>query len=93
MTVDWDQALESAARIQQHEPNNIEALRLNVLFLLSRESKCDAAAEKLQELVQAIHQLEPKNHELVLSCAQLFSRLAGRHKAILNITSSMVKRA
>mmetsp|Transcript_138949 Transcript_138949/g.443691 ORF Transcript_138949/g.443691 Transcript_138949/m.443691 type:complete len:1347 (-) Transcript_138949:215-4255(-) len=93
MTVDWDQALESAARIQQHEPNNIEALRLNVLFLLSRESKCDAAAEKLQELVQAINQLEPKNNELVLSCAQLFSRLAGRHKAILNITSSMVKRA
>eukprot|EP00443_Scrippsiella_acuminata_P048484 CAMPEP_0115266888 /NCGR_PEP_ID=MMETSP0270-20121206/51703_1 /TAXON_ID=71861 /ORGANISM="Scrippsiella trochoidea, Strain CCMP3099" /LENGTH=1292 /DNA_ID=CAMNT_0002683005 /DNA_START=234 /DNA_END=4112 /DNA_ORIENTATION=- len=93
MTADWDQALESAGRIQQQEPNNIEALRLNVLFLLSRESRCDAAAEKLQELVQAIQQLEPNNHELVMSCAQLFSRLAGRHKAILNITSAMTKRA
>lgn len=92
MTADWDQALESAGRIQQQEPNNIEALRLNVLFLLSRESRCDAAAEKLQELFAAIQQLEPRNHALVLSCAQLFSRLAGRHKAILSITSSMMKK-
>merc|ERR1712003_500680 len=57
MTADWDQALESAGRIQQQEPNNIEALRLNVLFLLSRESRCDAAAARLEELVQAIAEL------------------------------------
>jgi tetratricopeptide repeat protein 21B len=92
MTADWDQALEAAGHIQQSEPNNIEALRLNVLWLLSRESKCDAAAEKLQELFRAIEQLEPRNHALVMSCAQLFSRLAGRHKAILSITSSMMKK-
>mmetsp|Transcript_68417 Transcript_68417/g.198374 ORF Transcript_68417/g.198374 Transcript_68417/m.198374 type:complete len:1349 (+) Transcript_68417:99-4145(+) len=93
MTAEWDQALESATRIQQQEPNNIEALRLNVLFLLSRESRCDAAAEKLHELWQALQQMEPKNHELVLSCAQLFSRLSGRHKSVLKITSAMVKRS
>lgn len=92
MTADWDQALESASRIQQQEPNNIEALRLNVLFLLSRESRCDAGAEKLRELVTAIQQQEPRNHELVMSCVQLFSRLAGRHKAILQITAAMVKK-
>ncbi|CAJ1365471.1 unnamed protein product [Effrenium voratum] len=92
MTADWDQALEAAGRLQQQEPNNIEALRLNVLFLLSRESRCDAAAERLQELVAAMQQLEPHNYDLVLSCAQLFSRLAGRHKSILNITFSMMKR-
>eukprot|EP00406_Dinophysis_acuminata_P039023 CAMPEP_0179375406 /NCGR_PEP_ID=MMETSP0797-20121207/87788_1 /TAXON_ID=47934 /ORGANISM="Dinophysis acuminata, Strain DAEP01" /LENGTH=1226 /DNA_ID=CAMNT_0021091415 /DNA_START=14 /DNA_END=3695 /DNA_ORIENTATION=- len=93
MTADWDQALESAGRIQQQEPNNIEALRLNVLFLLSRESRCDDAAKRLQELVAAIQQQEPRNHELAMSCAQLFSRLAGRHKAILVITAGMMKRA
>jgi len=92
MTADWDQALEAASRIQQSEPNNIEALRLNVLYLLSRESRCDAAAEKLKDLFAAIQQLEPKNHALVMSCTQLFSRLAGRHKAILSITSSMMKK-
>lgn len=92
MTADWDQALDTANRIQQQEANNIEALRLNVLFLLSRESRCDAAAEKLQELFAAIQQLEPRNHALVMSCAQLFSRLSGRHRAILSITSSMMKR-
>jgi len=92
MTADWDQALEAAGRLQQQEANNIEALRLNVLFLLSRESRCDAAAERLQELVAALNQLEPRNHDLALSCAQLFSRLAGRHKAILNITQQMIKR-
>eukprot|EP00928_Gymnodinium_smaydae_P093057 TRINITY_DN7707_c1_g1_i1.p1 TRINITY_DN7707_c1_g1~~TRINITY_DN7707_c1_g1_i1.p1 ORF type:complete len:1369 (+),score=395.70 TRINITY_DN7707_c1_g1_i1:73-4107(+) len=92
MTADWDQALESAGRIQQQDPNNIEALRLNVLFLLSRESRCDAAADKLQELVAAIAQHEPRNHALVMSCAQLFSRLAGRHKAILQTTARMMER-
>jgi len=91
MTADWDQALDSAGRIQQLEPNNIEALRLNVLHLLSRESRCDEAAEKLQELQRAIQKLEPRNHALVMSCAQLFSRLAGRHKGILNITGTMMK--
>mmetsp|Transcript_72654 Transcript_72654/g.187410 ORF Transcript_72654/g.187410 Transcript_72654/m.187410 type:complete len:1345 (-) Transcript_72654:48-4082(-) len=92
MTADWDQALESATRIQQQEHNNIEALRLNVLFLLSRESRSDEAARKLDELVKAISVNEPKNHDLVMSCAQLFSRLAGRHKAILSITSAMMQR-
>lgn len=92
MTADWDQALEAAGRLQQHEANNIEALRLNVLFLLSRESRCEEAAERLQELVQALQLLEPRNHDLTLSCAQLFSRLAGRHKAILNITFNMMKK-
>lgn len=92
MTADWDQALEAAGRLQQHEANNIEALRLNVLFLLSRESRCEEAAERLQELVTALQHLEPRNHDLTLSCAQLFSRLAGRHKAILNITFNMIKK-
>lgn len=92
MTADWDQALEAAGRLQQHEANNIETLRLNVLFLLSRESRCEEAAERLQELVTALQHLEPRNHDLTLSCAQLFSRLAGRHKAILNITFNMIKK-
>lgn len=34
----------------------------------------------------------PRNHDLTLSCAQLFSRLAGRHKSILNITFNMIKK-
>uniref|UniRef100_A0A7S2HRG3 Tetratricopeptide repeat protein 21B n=1 Tax=Zooxanthella nutricula TaxID=1333877 RepID=A0A7S2HRG3_9DINO len=93
MTADWDQALEAAGRITAQDPDNIEALRLNVLFLLSRESRCDAAAEKLQVLVRAIERFEPKNHELVLSCAQLFSRLAGRNKAILALTAAMAKKS
>ena len=92
MTADWDQALEAAGRLQQQEANNIEALRLNVLFLLSRESRCEEASERLTELVAALQQLEPRNHDLTLSCAQLFSRLAGRHKAILNITFNMMKK-
>merc|ERR550514_498335 len=46
MTADWEQALDTAQRIQQQEPQNIEALRLNVLFLLSRESRIANAAQK-----------------------------------------------
>jgi len=87
MTSDWDQALECAQRIQQQEPQNIDAFRLNVLFLLSRECRYDAAAEKLQELFAAVEKLEPRNFDLTMSCVQLFSRLAGRHKKILAITS------
>lgn len=92
MTSDWEQALEAAGRLAQHEPRNIEALRLNVLFLLSRESRWDAAAEKLQQLVAAIQHAEPRNHNLSMQCAQLFSRLAGRQKAILNVTCTLMQR-
>lgn len=92
MTADWDQALESASRIEQQDPRNIEALRLNVLHLLSRESRCEAASDKLQELVAAINQFESRNYPLVMSCAQLFARLSGRHKGILAITTSMMKK-
>ena len=50
---DWDAALESAQRILAHDPNDVESLRMVVLYLLSREGNVEAARRKLGELRRA----------------------------------------
>jgi hypothetical protein len=42
---DWEQAMETAQRILAQDAQNIEALRLTVLFLLARESRYGVAAQ------------------------------------------------
>ena len=50
---DWDQAVETAQRVLAQDQHNIEALRLSVLFLLSQESRHDAAKNRISDLLQA----------------------------------------
>ena len=45
---DWEQAMETAQRILAQDAQNIEALRLTVLFLLARESRYGVAAQVRQ---------------------------------------------
>ena len=42
----------------------------------------DTSMVKIRQLVEALKKQEPKNGELMLNCAQLFSRLAGRNKKV-----------
>ena len=47
------QAVETAQRVLSQDQHNIEALRLSVLFLLSQESRYDAAKNRISDLLQA----------------------------------------
>ena len=48
-----EQAVETAQRVLSQDQHNIEALRLSVLFLLSQESRYDAAKNRISDLLQA----------------------------------------
>ncbi|CEL95321.1 unnamed protein product [Vitrella brassicaformis CCMP3155] len=92
-TADWEQAMETAQRITQLEADNIETLRLSILYSLAVEARKSTAAQQLQQLVQCLQTQEPRNPALWLSCSQLFARLACRDRSIINVTVSMLRRA
>jgi uncharacterized protein HemY len=51
---DWDQALETISKVLIEERQNVEALRIYVFYLLSRESDLEAVVEKMDELFEAM---------------------------------------
>eukprot|EP00899_Mesostigma_viride_P018008 jgi/Mesvir1/26208/Mv02392-RA.1 len=93
MTGDWDQALETSQRILAQDARNIEALRLTVLFLLSRESRYMAAASRLQDLLDSVMANEPRNANLCYQLSQPLARLCGRQEAVLKQTMALLERA
>ncbi|PRP77845.1 tetratricopeptide repeat protein 21B-like [Planoprotostelium fungivorum] len=93
MMGDWEQSFETATRVLQSEPNNVEALRFIVLYHLCQESKVSTAANKIETLIQALDRYEPKNAGVYLNCAKPFSRLAGRNAQILQQTLTLADRA
>ncbi len=47
---DWDQALDSIQKVMFEERQNIEALRIHIFYLLSRETDLDQVVEKMGTL-------------------------------------------
>jgi intergrase/recombinase len=66
--------------------NNVEALRIYIFYLLSRESDLDLVVEKMNELQNAMRKYEPKNAELYYNLSRLFARFCGRKEIILKKT-------
>ena len=68
------------------ERQNVEALRIYIFYLLSRESDLDLVVEKMDELFEAMRVQEPKNGDLYYNLSRLFSRFCGRKESILKKT-------
>lgn len=83
---DWDQALETISKVLLDERQNVEALRIYVFYLLSRESDLEAVVEKMDELFEAMKQQEAKNAELYYNLSRLFCRFCGRKVVVLKKT-------
>ena len=90
---DWDAALESAQRILAHDPNDVESLRMVVLYLLSREGNVEAARRKLGELLDALDRTEPRNASLYAACARDAARVSGGHATVLAACAQFLGRA
>ncbi|KAL7035416.1 hypothetical protein ACKWTF_008359 [Chironomus riparius] len=80
---DYEQAFETAYRILNIEPQNIEALRIKTIVMLCRDGKVEESSEVLNTLYKALEKLEPSNSEIYYEIAQLFSRCCGRNIKIL----------
>jgi tetratricopeptide repeat protein 21B len=75
---EWDDALELADRILKRDPHNVDALRLFVLHVLSREAKVNAAMQRIAQLKAALEKNEPKNAALFYEISRLIARFANR---------------
>ena len=90
---DWDQVLETVQQTLVYEYNNIEAIRIYVFYLLSRESDPEHLTEKINELMQSFDATEPKNAQLYNNYSQLFARICGRKKSILTTAYTLINKA
>jgi tetratricopeptide repeat protein 21B len=90
---EWDQVLETIQKTLMYEPTDIEALRVYIFYLLSRENDPDALMEKFDELSNAFEMHEPKNAELHYNYSRLFARVCGRNKEILDRAMRLIHKA
>ncbi|XP_018767037.3 tetratricopeptide repeat protein 21B isoform X2 [Serinus canaria] len=90
---DWEQTIETAHRLLQKDPLNLEAIRMEALHHLCREGNVSEASARLGDLIKALDRLEPRNSELFCKMALAFSRICGRNQLILQHTQTLVQRA
>jgi len=83
MIGDWEEIEVTAQRILAVSPRNIEALRIWIFYLLSREANYSLAVEKIEELSRALTEKEPKNAKLYLDIVKPFVRICGRREEVL----------
>lgn len=84
---DWEQATEVTRRILARDKDNVEALALEALHALVKDTRYDAATVRLRRLLEAVKAKEPRNAALQHQFALVFSRLAGDRFDLLNITT------
>lgn len=89
----WENAKETASRILNLEPNNIEALCIKSLGMICHEGKAETGLIYLKQLYSALAKSEPTNADLHLYFAQLFSRTCNRNEDILNCTMLFAEKA
>lgn len=89
----WDISKETAARILNLEPTNIDALCIKTLGLICHEGKNEEGSIYLKQLYSALAKNEPTNADLHLYFAQLFSRTCNRNVEILNCTTLFAEKA
>ncbi len=72
------------------ERQNVEALRIYIFYLLSRETDLALVSDKMTDLFEAMRQQEPKNAELYYNLSRLFARFCGRKEVVLKKTMQML---
>jgi tetratricopeptide repeat protein 21B len=90
MLGDWDQAFETAQRVVSQvfiisalvifkDTYNIEAIKMTLLYHMTRETKPSTVLKRLGDLLKAFELNEPKNAPLLYSTSKTLSRIAGRN--------------
>jgi tetratricopeptide repeat protein 21B len=99
ISTEWDLVLETiqnnllSANDYSLKIYNIEALRIYIYYLLSRENDHEALIEKFEELSSAFDEHESKNAEVFYNYSKLFARICGRNTDVLKKTHEFIQRA
>ncbi|KAL9658433.1 hypothetical protein ABK040_005977 [Willaertia magna] len=90
---DWEQCRENSLRIQKNDPNNIDALIFNVLYMLIRGYTKEDLINQFTEMVKAITKRESRNDKLCYGAAKTFSVLAEENEELLKKCLELVNLA
>ncbi|XP_015840637.1 tetratricopeptide repeat protein 21B [Tribolium castaneum] len=90
---DWEPTVETMNRIINDKIDNLDAQKINILILLSRDANYDEATVCIKKYFHEIEIQEPKNGKILSDSAKLFSRICGRHVDVLKETHKMAERA
>jgi tetratricopeptide repeat protein 21B len=93
MTADMEQSMEIAQMVLEKEPDNIDALRVNALYVLTREARQNNATQVVNRLATAIRTIEPRNHRVMYQASRLIARIAAKKESILNVTLELISTA
>lgn len=93
INAEWELVLETVQKVLYYEQYNIEALRIYIFYLLSREKDDEALTEKIDELSTAFDKHESKNAEAYFNYSRLFARICGRKPEILKKSKELIDRA
>lgn len=89
----WEQSIDSVERALAENPKDIEAIRIMILFLLSREGKTRDASQQIRELFDALKKVEPSNPELYHEIAKCNARLSDRNPEVLQCNLALMEQA
>ena len=92
MIGDWDQSFETAQKLFQIDPDNIIALKSIMFYYLLREGNIEMFSEKMEETLSLIEKVEPRNFNIMLNMAILFSRVSGRNPKVLSYTMKLIQK-
>ncbi|ETP17102.1 hypothetical protein F441_08448 [Phytophthora nicotianae CJ01A1] len=89
----WDQCMDSVERALSENSRDIEALRIMILLLLSRDGRAREAAERIRELLEALKRVEPANPELFCEISCCTARVSDRDSEVLQCSLGLIEHA
>lgn len=90
---EWDQTAELVNRILDMDPNNLEAMKINILILICKNGKYEEASVYTKKFIIEMYEQEPKNALLYYETTTLLSRICGKNIAMLSETFKLAEKA
>ncbi|ETW10024.1 hypothetical protein H310_00424 [Aphanomyces invadans] len=92
-TGEWDQCVDSAERALANSSNDIDALRLLILYLLTREGRPKEAANRIRDLMKALSSTESSNPQLFYDIGRCIARISDKNQEVLSCNLCFVDQA
>ncbi|KAL0591594.1 hypothetical protein ABG067_001192 [Albugo candida] len=89
----WEACFDTVERALQNNAVDIEALRILLMYQLTREGKARDAAKNLRGLSGILGKLEPNNSDILYQTAKSVARIADRNEEVLKCTLAMIDSA
>ncbi|XP_018326606.1 tetratricopeptide repeat protein 21B [Agrilus planipennis] len=89
----WEQFAEVYRRLQDTEKPHLESMNLHIVKLICVDSNYNEAASCIDEMMNYVEKLEPKNSAFLNDCAKLYSRICDRSIIILTRSFRLIEMA